>query len=529
MTFDGTKLTLANDASISGLTVGKGGGSVGSNVVLGSGAMAATATGGDSVAIGSSALASMTSGSANIGIGSLALTANDAGANNVGIGVSSLRANTSGGSNTALGFQSLRFNTTASNNTVVGYQALYTNSTGYDNVAIGYIALQSNTTAAYNIGIGSQAAKSNTTGTGIVAIGATALYLNTTGLSNTAIGSYDNTNAVVGAMYSNTTGSYNVAMGTGALKSNTTASNNTAVGYQAGYTSSTALYSTFLGSQAGYGITTTVGNTCIGYQAGYSSASDGNTFVGRQAGYNSTGTYNTFIGVSATTGYGAGYSVTSGNYNTIIGGYSGNQGGLDIRTANNYIVLSDGAGNPRGIFDGSGNYIVGGTVACNNTSNRGNITVNGSTDSIINLTNANNTNEGGYVYFDGTNIKIQSSRSSSKVYVTAQTNGVYLANGGTSWTSNSDERLKENLVPISDALNKVNTLRSVTGNYISDKEKQSKSFLIAQEVQAVLPEAVDASDPEKLGLAYTDVIPLLVAAIKELSAKVTALEAKLGA
>jgi hypothetical protein len=61
--------------------------------------------------------------------------------------------------------------------------------------------------------------------------------------------------------------------------------------------------------------------------------------------------------------------VTTGYNNTILGRYSGNQGGLDIRTANNYIVLSDGSGNPRGIFDGSGNFLVGKTA--NNVSNAG--------------------------------------------------------------------------------------------------------------------------------------------------------------
>jgi len=48
---------------------------------------------------------------------------------------------------------------------------------------------------------------------------------------------------------------------------------------------------------------------------------------------------------------------------------------------------------------------------------------------------------------------------------------------------------------------------------------------ISTDVQAVLPEAVDSSRPDSLGLAYTDVIPLLVAAIQELNAKVVALEA----
>jgi hypothetical protein len=96
--------------------------------------------------------------------------------------------------------------------------------------------------------------------------------------------------------------------------------------------------------------------------------------------------------------------------------------------------------------------------------------------------------------------------------------GVYLSNGATSWTSASDERVKENLVPIENGLTKVASLRAVTGNYINDEDKKSRPFLIAQDVYAVLPEAVDNSNPDELGLSYTDVIPLLVASIKELKA-----------
>jgi hypothetical protein len=55
----------------------------------------------------------------------------------------------------------------------------------------------------------------------------------------------------------------------------------------------------------------------------------------------------------------AGFYISTGSKNTIIGQYTGNQGGLDIRTSSNYIVLSDGDGNPRGIFDSSGNFLVG--------------------------------------------------------------------------------------------------------------------------------------------------------------------------
>ena len=113
--------------------------------------------------------------------------------------------------------------------------------------------------------------------------------------------------------------------------------------------------------------------------------------------------------------------------------------------------------------------------------------------------------------------------------------GVYITNGGTSWTANSDERLKTGLEPITEAAQKVSSLRAVTGRYITDDETVSRAFLIAQDVQAVLPEAVNVQQDSggTLGLQYTDVIPLLVAAIKEqqetiadLKARVASLEAQ---
>jgi hypothetical protein len=107
-------------------------------------------------------------------------------------------------------------------------------------------------------------------------------------------------------------------------------------------------------------------------------------------------------------------------------------------------------------------------------------------------------------------------RSSSQIQVIpGGSGGVSIADGATSWSAISDERQKENLIPIVDAVEKVSSLRAVTGNYIVDATKKSRSFLIAQDVQKVLPEAIDSSNPDILGLAYTDVIPLLVAAVKE--------------
>jgi hypothetical protein len=137
----------------------------------------------------------------------------------------------------------------------------------------------------------------------------------TSGLDNTFVGGF--------VARANTTGSYNTALGTAALYSNTTASNNTAVGYQAGYSNTT-------GGQ----------NTLVGWKTGHSLT---------------TGVSNTFVGCPGP-GDNCGSLITSGSFNTILGAYTGNQGGLDIRTSNNNIVLSDGDGNPRVHVDGSGYF-----------------------------------------------------------------------------------------------------------------------------------------------------------------------------
>ena len=113
----------------------------------------------------------------------------------------------------------------------------------------------------------------------------------------------------------------------------------------------------------------------------------------------------------------------------------------------------------------------------------------------------------------------------------SSTVGVKLVNGSTSWTTQSDERTKTDLVPIANGLQKVNTLRAVTGRYTKDEEGVSRAFLIAQDVKAVLPEAVDEDTDEAktLGLRYTEVIPLLVAAIKDLKAELDTVKAELAA
>ena len=134
---------------------------------------------------------------------------------------------------------------------------------------------------------------------------------------------------------------------------------------------------------------------------------------------------------------------------------------------------------------------------------------------------------------------------------TIQTSG-----SSTSYNTSSDYRLKENVVPMEGALDRVDALKPSRFNFIADAEKTVDGFL-AHEVQDIIPEAVtgekDAVEeyevtpavldeegnvieeavmgtrPVYQGIDQSKLVPLLVGAIKELSAKVAALESQLNA
>jgi len=110
----------------------------------------------------------------------------------------------------------------------------------------------------------------------------------------------------------------------------------------------------------------------------------------------------------------------------------------------------------------------------------------------------------------------------------------------------SDERLKEDIVEITDALEKVMTLRGVTykPNSIAESlgyKKQNEVGVIAQDVEKVLPEAVkpapfdimlfENTEISRSGenyktVQYEKIVPLLIEAIKELNKEVQQLRGK---
>jgi hypothetical protein len=105
--------------------------------------------------------------------------------------------------------------------------------------------------------------------------------------------------------------------------------------------------------------------------------------------------------------------------------------------------------------------------------------------------------------------------------------GVYVSNGGTSWAAWSDRRVKKNIEDLEYGLDKILSISPVRFDYLTDKgDNSSRIGFIAQDVQEQMPEIVNYAYEDILGMSSTDLVPVLVKAIQELSAKVSLLENK---
>jgi hypothetical protein len=106
----------------------------------------------------------------------------------------------------------------------------------------------------------------------------------------------------------------------------------------------------------------------------------------------------------------------------------------------------------------------------------------------------------------------------------------------TAYNTSSDYRLKENIAPLSGALDRLGQLQVHRFNFIADPDKTVDGF-IAHEAQSVVPECVSGTkdevdengDPVYQGIDQSKIVPLLTAALQEAIAKIETLEAKVAA
>lgn len=134
--------------------------------------------------------------------------------------------------------------------------------------------------------------------------------------------------------------------------------------------------------------------------------------------------------------------------------------------------------------------------------------------------------------------------SSLRGYVYANTsNEIGFLNSGGSWslrmdnsgnatatgdvTAYSDARVKENVITVENALDKILNLRGVYYNRIDTEDKRRKVGVIAQEIMEVLPEVVGKDTDGMYNVAYGNIVGVLIEAIKEQQKMIDELKARL--
>ena len=572
LTTNGNYNAVFGEAAGGALTTGVNNVAVGYNALY-----RGTTESDDNVAIGYNAMSgNFTTNPVNdcvvIGSGAAAGTLTAAASGAMVIGTSAGAALTTGARTTAIGFEAADALTVGDDNLAIGYQAmsaLSTTDVSDNNIAIGNYAMDGVSTlaATNNVFIGKHSGGGGWTGTlsqGNTAIGHSTL----TGAMNDA----DNCVAVgYTALEDITTGSNNVAVGQAAGAALTTGASNTIIGMGAGAGTLLNDSVVIIGESAGSGVQTAdaSGLIAIGVNAAKAITSGAkNIAIGTNAMLTTvTGGENIAIGYGAMDDTDAGSTAQASGSNIFIGTDAGGGTWVDANTTKNI---------------GIGNACMDAAMdgAINNTA----MGADGALGALT--TGDNNTcigySAGSAITTGGNNIaigKFAGVASQSPVAISTQSNQLVLGNNDTddfycvqSTINTSDERDKTDIETFTHGLDFVNQMRPVTyrwdrrswycekdeeGNPIpiteedfasvvsdgSKKRAEIQLGFIGQEVQAIeqqygYSQTKEDGTPDEdtelivdtvnnglgMGLQYARVVPVLVNAIKELSAKVTALE-----
>ena len=460
--------------------------------------------------------------------------------------------------NTALGTEAGTDITTGDNNTSIGYRTLYTATTQNDNTAVGYLALTL-CTGEDNVAVGSGAGKSMTTGQKNVLVGYNAGDAINSGENNIAIG--------WGALGAQTTDNDNIAIGYNALQNlNGSGDINIAIGKSAGAALTTGDKNTIVGHQAGTSLTGS-NSALIGYFAGNAVTSgNNNTALGKSTlQLETTGSSNTALGADALTtqngassntavGKSAGADITTGGYNTLVGSYAGQK--LTVGESNVAIggaALNDETGADDSVAIGryallnqavttgdADNVGVGVSAGQGITTGTKNTVLGANAGTTASMTGDNNTIIGDTAQASANTISNEFTLGNSSIAT--------LRCQQTSITSLSDQRDKTSIEDLPYGLDFVDSLQpkkfvwdnraetrteeDENGNQVeveyfsANKGKKDVGF-IAQDLQTVDDDWLNLvydANPEKLEATYGKLIPVLVKAIKELKARVEALE-----
>jgi hypothetical protein len=200
------------------------------------------------------------------------------------------------------------------------------------------------------------------------------------------------------------------------------------------------------------------------------------------------------------------------------------------------ISVLSGASNSGGIrFGDSGNSNAGG-ITYLHTDNTMNFVVNGTSSFSANGQDIMIPNSS-----DAGRIQIMGSYTNPQIIIYGPTNsnttkmsfrngngavGTIATNGSaTSYNTSSDYRLKENEVAVSDGIERLKQLKPYKFNFKTDVDTTVDGFF-AHEVSSVVPEAItgEKDGEEMQSIDQSKLVPLLVAAVQELTTRLEVLE-----
>ena len=189
---------------------------------------------------------------------------------------------------------------------------------------------------------------------------------------------------------------------------------------------------------------------------------------------------------------------------------------------------SDGSANQALVTDGSGtlSLAAAGASLANDANNR-----------VVTATGSGGLNGESGLTFDGTtlNFNLSGSGTAAHFYNGGSLVGsITVSSANTHFNTSSDYRLKENIVDITDATDRVKKLKPKRFNFIADKTNTVVDGFLAHEVSSIVPEAItgekDAVDSDgkiiPQGIDQSKLVPLLVKTIQELEARIAVLESK---
>jgi hypothetical protein len=194
------------------------------------------------------------------------------------------------------------------------------------------------------------------------------------------------------------------------------------------------------------------------------------------------------------------------------------------------LFRSDGDGNPKLQINSANETKIG--LGGTSTTQDGVLILNGST--------AAGRGAAVYFYSNGSNVcgigtfgQLISGTSTNLTGQTGGSGGVQLTSGATAWASASDPRLKNITGTYTNALADINQIQPIKFTWKSDESNKPCVGVDASTVVGVVPEAIDESESIKndetkyLHIRYTELIPLMIASIKELKAEVDSLKSQL--